>query len=116
MLGAENDGAAVAQRPLTVPKAVPMEGVGSAKRRRAAESESARVDAGPSGDEAATADDDAMTSSGGTFGERVAALQVADVPAPLPDMSQQAADGSITADSLSVLLSQVQLQPDGALP
>lgn len=116
MLGAENDGAAVAQRPLTVPKAVPMEGVGSAKRRRAAENESARVDAGPAGDEAATADDDAMTSNGGTFGERVAALRVAEVPAPLPDMSQQAADGSITADSLSVLLSQVQLQPDVALP
>lgn len=109
MLGAENDGATVAQRPLAVLKAIPLEAGGSSKRRRAAESDVGTIDAGLAGDEAATGSDDIIAMHGSTFGERVAALRVAELPAPVADNDQQPADGSITADSLSVLLSQVQL-------
>ena len=114
MLGAENGGAAAAQRPLAVPLvAAP----GPAKRRRPADSAAGPADGahptGLSGDENASGDSNVLIVRDSTLGERVAALRVLDPPpaagAAAAEDRQQAADGSITADSLSVLLTQVHI-------
>ena len=117
MLGADNGGAAVAQRPLAALGSVSLDAAaGSAKRRRPADSAAGTADAalptGLSGDEDVTGNSDIPTARDSTFGERVAALRVLDLPAAATaaaEDGQQAADGSITADSLSVLLTQVPI-------
>lgn len=61
------------------------------------------------GDEAGSSDDEDGVARESTLGERVAALQVVDSAAPPADAVQpEEEDGTITADSLSVLLTQVQ--------
>lgn len=111
VLGAENAGSVVQQRPLAAAQPAPSDAAASKKRRRplasALDSTDAALPNGAIADEAGSGDEEDGAARESTLGERVAALRVADSAAPLADAVQPAEDGTITADSLSVLLTQV---------
>ena len=109
VLGAENAGSAVQQRRLAAAKPALSGAAGSKKRRRPADPAGAPFPDGAPGDEASSSDEEGGAAPESTLGERVAALQVTDSPGGAADDAVEPADGTITADSLSVLLTQVDL-------
>lgn len=109
VLGAENAGSAVQQRPLLAAKAEATDALGSKKRRRpVAPALDAALADGGAGEEPGSGDEEEGGPRESTLGERVAALQLTDTPAASAEDVQPAEGASITADSLSVLLTQVR--------